>query len=74
MLVIDTDVGRCRVVGRPHVDDRSLFTQLLQAYVENVNLRPAGPVEENGGSSVENDRECVVESQHLKSCSPAYVS
>jgi hypothetical protein len=39
MLDIDIDVDRHRVAERPRVSDRTLYTQLLEAHVENVNLR-----------------------------------
>jgi hypothetical protein len=42
MLSIDINVGRHRVVGRSRVGNRSLYTQLLEVLVENVNLRLSG--------------------------------
>jgi hypothetical protein len=34
--------NRCRVVERPHVGDRALYTHLLEVIVEMVNLRLGG--------------------------------
>jgi hypothetical protein len=44
MLGIEIDVGRRRVVRRPCVSDRSLYTHLLEAYVGMVNLRLGGAI------------------------------
>jgi hypothetical protein len=52
MLGIEIDIGSRRVVGRPCVSDRSLYTHLLEDYVGMVNLRPNGALRESGGSSV----------------------
>jgi hypothetical protein len=46
MLGIYIDVGRHRVVGRPHVDNESLFPQLMEAYVGMVNRRLGGALRE----------------------------
>jgi hypothetical protein len=40
VLRIEIDVGRRRVVGRPHVSDKFLYTHLLEVIVGMVNLRP----------------------------------
>jgi hypothetical protein len=52
MLGIEIDIGSRRVVGRPCVSDRSLYTHLLEAYVGMVNLRLNRALRECGGSSV----------------------
>jgi hypothetical protein len=46
MLVIEIDVGRRRVVERPRVNDKSLYTHWLEAYLGMVNLRPSGTLRE----------------------------
>jgi hypothetical protein len=74
MLVIDIDVGRRRVVGRPRDDDRSLYAQLLEARVENGNVRLGRALRGKQMTLVGNDRESDVESRDLQGRSPPYVS
>jgi hypothetical protein len=62
MLGIVIEIGRSRVVGRPHVGDRLYTLNHRRLYVVDVNLRPDGPLGESGGSLVGKGRESDVKS------------
>jgi hypothetical protein len=62
MLGVVIGIGRRRVVGRPRLGNRFVLILLLEVYIENVNLRPDGPLGESEGSLVGKDGESDVES------------